>query len=124
MTKRTRRGYRSPAPHIRILQYSFKADFFKALGHPLRIRIIDALRGGPLTVNELRLALGVEQSTLSQQLAVLRVRNFIAGMRTGSSIRYSVTDPALWRLLDAALEIFQNQVVSVKVALEDIPRDA
>ncbi len=105
------------------MQYSFKAEFFKALGHPLRIRILDALRPGPLNVGELRDRLAVEQSTLSQQLAVLRARNLVVTERTGTTIRYRVGDPAVWRLLDIALEIFDNQLVSVKTALEDLRRE-
>lgn len=106
------------------MQYAFKAEFFKALAHPLRIRVLDELRGGALGVNELRERLGVEQSTLSQQLAVLRARNLVLTERFGTSIRYRVGDPAVWRLLDAALEIFDNQLVSVKSALEDLRREA
>jgi ArsR family transcriptional regulator len=101
------------------VQYSFKTEFFKGLAHPLRIRVLDELRNGPLNVGELCERLGVGQSTLSQQLAVLRMRGLVRTERSGSTIRYEVADPAIWRLLDAALEIFQNRLVSVRSALED-----
>jgi DNA-binding transcriptional ArsR family regulator len=104
------------------LPYSFKAEFFKALAHPLRIQILDSLRLGPLSVGEIQEKLGAEQSTLSQQLAVLRARNLVLARRQGTTVRYEVTDPAIWRLLDAALEIFDNQLVSIKTALEDLRR--
>jgi len=104
------------------LRYSFKTEFFKALAHPLRIQILDSLRLGPLSVGEIQEKLLVEQSTLSQQLAVLRARNLVLARRQGTTVRYEVTDPAIWRLLDAALEIFDNQLVSVKTALEDLRR--
>ena len=55
----------------------FKADFFKALAHPLRISILDALRDGELTVNEISQRFDVEQANASQQLAVLRNRNIV-----------------------------------------------
>jgi DNA-binding transcriptional ArsR family regulator len=106
------------------VQYTFKAEFFKALAHPLRIRVLDELRGGPLSVNDLRDRLGVEQSTLSQQLAVLRARGLVLTERAGTTIRYRVSDPAIWRLLDAALEIFDNQLVSVRSVLEEIRHGA
>jgi ArsR family transcriptional regulator len=106
------------------LQYSFKADFFKGLAHPMRIRILDCLRDGPLSVGDLQAKLGAEQATVSQQLAVLRSRNLVQTERQGTTIRYAVSDPAIWRLLDAALEIFEHQLVSVKSALEDLRRDA
>ena len=105
------------------MRYSFKAEFFKALAHPLRIRILDSLRPGPLSVGEIQDRLGAEQSTLSQQLGVLRARNLVLARRQGTTVRYEVSDPAIWRLLDAALEIFDNQLVSVKTALEDLRRE-
>lgn len=101
-------------------RYAFKAAFFKALAHPLRIQILDALREGPISVGELRTQLGVEQSTLSQQLGVLRAGNFVRTERQGSTIRYEINDPAVWRLLDSALEIFDNHLVSVRTTLEDL----
>jgi ArsR family transcriptional regulator len=102
------------------LQYLFKAEFFKALAHPLRIQIIDALRIGPLNVTELRERLGVEQSTLSQQLAVLRTRNLVRTQRLGNTIRYEVRDPAIWQLLDSAREIFDNQLIGVQDVLASL----
>jgi len=93
------------------------------LAHPLRIQILDSLRLGPLSVGELQEKLGVEQSTLSQQLAILRARNLVLTRRQGTTIRYEVSDPVIWRLLDAALEIFDKQLVSVKTALEDLRRE-
>jgi ArsR family transcriptional regulator len=102
------------------MRYEFKTEFFKALAHPLRIRVLDELRDGPLTVGELRHRLSVEQSTLSQQLAVLRMRGLVTTERQGTSIRYAVADPAIWRLLDSALEIFDNQLVNVRGQLEEL----
>jgi len=71
----------------------FTAEFFKALAHPLRIRILDALRAGEVGVNELRGRLQIEQSTLSQQLAVLRKGNIVTGRKEGQNVFYSVSDP-------------------------------
>ena len=108
---------------MRIVRYEFKAEFFKALAHPLRIRILDELRAGPLKVGELQDRLAVEQSTLSQQLGVLRARNLVSTRRTGNTIRYEVRDPAIWRLLDSALEIFNNHLVSVQGVLDELRRE-
>jgi DNA-binding transcriptional ArsR family regulator len=106
------------------VRYAFKAEFFKALAHPLRIAILDELRTGPLNVSELRERLGVEQSTLSQQLSVLRVRNLVVTERFGNTIRYEVRDPAVWRLLDSARQIFDNQLISVQSVLEELRSEA
>ncbi|HEX3458961.1 MAG TPA: metalloregulator ArsR/SmtB family transcription factor [Candidatus Baltobacteraceae bacterium] len=105
------------------MRYVFKAEFFKALAHPLRIQILDALRAGPISVGELRERLGVEQSTLSQQLAVLRSRNFVRTQRAGTTIRYEIGDPAIWQLLDSARVVFDNQLVNVRSVLEDLARE-
>lgn len=98
----------------------FKAEFFKALAHPLRIRIIDALRDGEIGVNDLCARLGVEQSTLSQQLAQLRGRNIVAGRKEGQGVFYSIRDRSIFRLLDVAREIFNNQLVSVQDMLTQL----
>src|SRR4051812_20554262 len=74
----------------------FKANFFKALAHPLRIAVVDSLRGGEMSVNELSALLKVEQSALSQQLAVLRTRNVVTGRKEGLNVYYSVPDPMVF----------------------------
>src|SRR5438034_11740178 len=98
----------------------FKADFFKALAHPLRISILDALRDGELTVNEISQQFDVEPANASQQLAVLRNRNIISARKVGSSVYYSVSDPSVFKLLDTARDIFNNHLVGVRSMLEEI----
>jgi DNA-binding transcriptional ArsR family regulator len=95
----------------------FKAEFFKALGHPLRIRIVDELRDGEVGVNDLSARLDVEQSTLSQQLAVLRARNIVNARKDGLSVLYSIRDPEIFRLLDVAKRIFNRHLVGVQEML-------
>jgi ArsR family transcriptional regulator len=80
----------------------FKAEFFKALAHPLRIRILELLRDGPLSVNQIQEATGAPGSSVSQQLAVLRGRSILTTERRGTTIIYSVLDPELFELLDVA----------------------
>jgi DNA-binding transcriptional ArsR family regulator len=99
---------------------NFKAEFFKALAHPIRIRIVDCLRGGEKGVNELSETLHLEPANVSQQLAVLRVRNIVVGRKSGSSVFYSVSDPSLFKLLDVAKEIFNNHLVGVREMLEEM----
>lgn len=98
----------------------FKADFFKALAHPLRIAVLDALRCGELGVNELCALLKVEQSTLSQQLAVLRNKNIVVARKEGLNVYYSVSDKAVFKLLDVAKQIFNNQLIGVQDMLSQI----
>jgi ArsR family transcriptional regulator len=98
----------------------FKAEFFKALAHPLRISILDALRNGELTVNEISRLFSVEQANASQQLAVLRNKNIVVARKEGSNVYYSVSDKAIFKLLDAAKEIFNNHLIGVRTLLEEI----
>jgi DNA-binding transcriptional ArsR family regulator len=98
----------------------FKADFFKALAHPLRISILDALRDGELTVNEISQRFDVEQANASQQLAVLRNRNILVTRKEGANVYYSVSDKSIFKLLDAAKEIFNHHLVGVRSMLEEI----
>jgi len=98
----------------------FKAEFFKALAHPLRISILDALRDGELTVNEISQRFDVEQANASQQLAVLRNRNIVIARKEGSNVYYSVSDKTIFKLLDAAKEIFNNHLIGIRSMLEEI----
>jgi len=98
----------------------FKAGFFKALAHPLRISILDALRDGELTVNEISQRFDVEQANASQQLAVLRNRNIVVTRKEGANVYYSVSDKSIFKLLDAAKEIFNHHLVGVRSMLEEI----
>jgi ArsR family transcriptional regulator len=98
----------------------FKADFFKALAHPLRISILGVLRDGELTVNEISQRFDVEQANASQQLAVLRNRNIVVTRKEGANVYYSVSDKSIFKLLDAAKEIFNHHLVGVRSMLEEI----
>jgi len=98
----------------------FKSEFFKALAHPLRIAVLDELRDGETGVNELCTRLGVEQSSLSQQLAVLRSRNIVTGRKDGANVYYSVRDKAVFKLLDVAKQIFNNHLIDVKSMLTEM----
>jgi ArsR family transcriptional regulator len=98
----------------------FKADFFRALAHPLRISILDALRDGELTVNEISQHFDVEPANASQQLAVLRNRNIVVARKEGANVYYAVSDKSIFKLLDAAKEIFNNHLVGVRSMLEEI----
>lgn len=89
----------------------FKADFFKALSHPLRIRILELLSEGDKNVNELQTLIGSEGSAVSQQLAVLRSKNIVFGTKDGNKVTYSLRDPMLIELLTVAKHIFNNHLI-------------
>jgi ArsR family transcriptional regulator len=103
---RTEPGRSDEAERLR----QFKAEFFKALANPLRIRILELLRAGPLSVTQLLEATGAPGSSLSQQLAVLRSRGILSTERRGTTVIYSVPDPALFELLDVARRLFNARL--------------
>ena len=99
----------------------FKAELFKALGHPVRIRILELLRtgeSGERTVSELQALLDIEASSVSQQLAVLRSRNLVLGRKEGTSVFYSVADPQVFDLLDIARSIFDRHLTTLQAMAE------
>jgi ArsR family transcriptional regulator len=98
----------------------FKAEFFKALGHPMRIVLLESLRAGEKSVNELQAALGIDQSSVSRQLAVLRTRSIVEDRKEGTTVYYSVRDPAVFQLLDIAREIFNNQLIDTHAMLQQL----
>ena len=101
----------------------FKAAFFRALAHPVRIRILELLVKGARSVQELQAELGLEQPIVSQQLAVLRASNVVSGLKEGASVRYSVRDPLIGTLLDTARRIFNNHLVGTRDMLEQLDRE-
>jgi DNA-binding transcriptional ArsR family regulator len=101
----------------------FKAEFFKALAHPMRIRILEVLCEGERTVNELQTILGSEGSAVSQQLAVLRNRNIVTGTKDGTSVIYALRDPLIRDLLQVARQIFDNHLVDAISLLEYIRKE-
>jgi ArsR family transcriptional regulator len=98
----------------------FKAAFFKALSHPVRLKILDLLRTGEMNVNELQSHLEIEPSSVSQQLAVLRGRNIVDARKVGTNVYYRVRDPQVFELLDVARKIFNNQLIDTRAMLEQL----
>jgi DNA-binding transcriptional ArsR family regulator len=96
-----------------------KADFFKALAHPIRIQILDALREKERNVNELKEVLGIEAANVSQQLAILRNKKVVKTRKKANNVYYSVQDEAVFILLDNAKAVFQNQLSGMKHFLGD-----
>lgn len=88
--------------------YQAKAEFFRTLGHPARIRILELLSERDHAVHELVEALGIEPSNLSHQLAVLRRTSLVRSHRRGSEVVYSVGVPDVRDLLVAARRILSG----------------
>ena len=112
-------GARASAPALQV----FKADFFRALAHPVRIRILETLGAGERSVQELQQALDLEQPVVSQHLAVLRGRNIVVPRKVGTTVRYALSDPQVTRLLAVAREIFNNHLVRRHSMLKELQRE-
>lgn len=103
---------------------SFKAEFFKALAHPIRIRILEILRSHARSVQDLQAELDLDQSTVSQQLAVLRAKNIVTARKEGTTVWYTVRDALVGDLLDVARRIFNNQLTGSQTMLRQLQQEA
>jgi len=95
----------------------FKAEFFRALGHPLRILALEALCDGERSVAELLAQLGVEQSHLSQQLGVLRRAGLVVSRREGTSVVYALADPRVAQILGISKQILLDMLSATHAEL-------
>ncbi|WP_343710485.1 lsr2/espR transcriptional regulator [Mycobacterium sp.] len=100
--------------------YKLKAEFFKTLAHPARIRVLELLAVRDRSVGELLPEVGLESSNLSQQLAVLRRAGVVVAHKDGSTVIYSIASPDIAELLTVARKVLAR-VLSDRVAvLEDL----
>ena len=102
---------------------TFKAQFFRALAHPTRIRMLEILVRGDRTVQELQAALTLDQPLVSQQLAVLRNQGIVLARKEGLSVRYTLRDPLVGELLDLARRIFNNHLDKSRGLLRELRRE-
>jgi len=98
----------------------FKIQFFKALAHPLRIRILEILSEGTKTVSEIQSIIGSEGSSVSQQLTILRNKNVVYSSKDGTSVLYSLRDPLIKDLLQLVKQCFDNHLTGTISILENI----
>ncbi len=78
------------------------AKWFRGLADPVRLAILEVLRGGERSVEELCETLGMKQPRISNHLACLRWCGFVATRRQGQRIYYRIADPNVERILDLA----------------------
>jgi DNA-binding transcriptional ArsR family regulator len=87
--------------------YQAKAELFKTLGHPARIRLLELLSEGERSVSELLPDVGLESSHLSQQLGVLRRAGLVTTRKQGTAVYYVLVSPAITDLLADARGILK-----------------
>jgi ArsR family transcriptional regulator len=100
--------------------YQLKAEFFKTLGHPARIRVLELLSEREHAVAEMLPEVGIEAAHLSQQLAVLRRANLVVTRKEGSTVYYSLTSPHVAELLRVARTILSGVLAGQAELLADL----
>lgn len=104
--------------------HELKADFFKSLAHPLRVRVLEILSDGETSVAEILADTGVEPSNLSQQLAVLRRSGVVNARREASTVYYSLASPEVAELLAVARKLLTSVLAGKEGLLLDLRAEA
>ena len=103
---------------------TLKAQLFRALAHPARIRLLEVLvASGETSVRDLQDALGIEQPIVSQHLARLRASGIVIARRRGASTLYTVAHPLIGNLLQVAKQILNRQLAGVQSMLRELSDD-
>ena len=102
---------------------ALKARFFKALAHPIRIRILEILVNGDVRVQDLQKTLALDQPIVSQQLARLRESGIVVSRKEGTTMVYGVADPELRELLRVARRILNRRLIGVRSLLRELASD-
>jgi ArsR family transcriptional regulator len=97
-----------------------KADFFKTLGHPARVRVLELLVERDRSVGEMLPEVGLEASHLSQQLAVLRRANVVKARKDGNAVIYSLASPEIAELMAVARRVLANLLTDQVDLLKDL----
>lgn len=113
-------GVRNGAAPVSTPLYRLKAEFFKTLGHPVRIRVLELLSERDHAVSEMLNEVGVEAAHLSQQLAVLRRAGLVTARREGSTVHYTLADPGVAELLRVARTILTGVLAGQAELLADL----
>jgi DNA-binding transcriptional ArsR family regulator len=112
---------REPSPSsLNVPLSQVKAELFRALAHPARIRSLEILLEGEATVSDLQALVGIEMSHLSQQLGVLRRAGLVSTRREGSSVFYAIKSPLLVDLLMAAKRLLLESLSERQDHLSDL----
>jgi DNA-binding transcriptional ArsR family regulator len=97
-----------------------KAELFRALAHPARIRVLEVLADGERSVGEMQPLVGIELSHISQQLGVLRRAGLVGTRKDGTSVIYAIRDPMTAELLRVARQLLINSLAETTDLLSDL----
>lgn len=97
-----------------------KANLFRVLGHPARVRILELLRDGERSVGALQAELGLDSGGTSQHLAALRRIGLVESRRDGTSVYYRVDDQRVFELLSVGRAIITRQLAEQQSLLREL----
>jgi DNA-binding transcriptional ArsR family regulator len=98
------------------------AQRFRVIGEPMRIKLLDHLRDGPASVQELQDATGGSQQNVSKHLGVLLQANLVSRTREGNFARYAITDHSVFDLCDTVCGGLRRQLDELQAVLEGVQR--
>lgn len=107
-------------PHNAQPVHELKANLFRVLGHPARVRILELLRDGERSVGALQAELELDSGGTSQHLAALRRIGLVESRRAGTSVFYRVADERAFDLLTAGRAIISRRLAEQQSVLEDL----
>lgn len=103
--------------------YRLKAEFFKILGHPARVRILELLRDGEQSVGALQAELGLDSGGTSQHLTAMRRLGLLESRRAGTNVFYRVSDPRIFQLLEVARQVLTGRLEQTRDLLGDLAEE-
>jgi DNA-binding transcriptional ArsR family regulator len=89
------------------------AGRFRVIGEPMRIRLLDVLRDGPLTINELTETLGASQQNVSKHVGVLAQAGIVAREKDGNRVRCSIADESIFELCELVCGSLRQQMADL-----------
>jgi ArsR family transcriptional regulator len=107
-------------PHNARPVHEVKANLFRVLGHPARVRILEVLRTGERSVGALQAELDLDSGGTSQHLAALRRIGLVQSRRDGTSVYYRVDDKRVFDLLSAGRDIISRQLAEQQSILGEL----
>ena len=93
---------------------------FRVIGEPMRIRLLDRLREGEASVNELSEALGASQQNISKHLAVLAEAGILGRRKAGTHVYYRIADEGVFALCEQVCGSLQQQLRALKELVEGV----
>jgi DNA-binding transcriptional ArsR family regulator len=102
------------------LAYKIKADFLKALAHPLRLQIIEFLKGGEQKVGIIAKKIGIPQSSLSRHLLALREAGILKSRQQGTIIYYGIEDKGILQVLRPVAELLRKKLRKTATVLSSL----